>query len=102
MANPSKKKGTQGENEVVQIFRAVGFRHVKRTSPGVNYDVDVIGDHPVQVLATRPDRGRWLATLPLDDLAALMASSDIGGQVEVKRYAKFSLHTIYEKKFGGT
>lgn len=105
VANPPKKKGTGGENEVVAILVSAGLA-ARRTSPGMNYDVYVPGsneDDPFEVLATRPDRGRWLATLPMDDLAELVRfynSVDLAGShpvhIEVKRYRRFSLHTIFE------
>ena len=100
-----KSKGTVGENEVLAILaeaRLVG----KRTSPGVNYDIYVPGraDNPFQILATRPDRGEWLATLRLGDVAELIRyynrEDNYPVEIEVKRYARFALHTIFEKKFG--
>lgn len=107
LANPSKKKGTAGEAEVKAILSQVGLTAL-RTSPGENYDLRIAGrpsNEPFQVLATRPDRGEWLATLRLTDLAELLRyynQGDIyGAEIEVKRYARFSLHTIFNKKFGG-
>jgi hypothetical protein len=58
------------------------------------------------LLATRPDRGQWLITMPLHQFAELMYGSWIrtGSRpaidIEVKRYRRFSLHAIFEKKFG--
>lgn len=107
MSNPSKAKGTGGENEVRDILLEAGHA-ARRTSPGLPYDVFVPGrgtTEPFQVLATRPDRGRWLATVPLEDLAELVryynrGEANYGMQVEVKRYSRFALHTIFESKFG--
>jgi hypothetical protein len=105
----SKQKGTGGENEVVAAFAEANIV-ARRTSPGVNYDIRVDGlldDEAFQVLATRPDRGQWLATLPLKDLVELLrfyehqhAHREYPVEVEVKRYRRFSLHSIYEAKFG--
>jgi hypothetical protein len=103
VANPPKQKGTGGELEVVHSAQALGLA-AERTSPGMNYDVRVHSARDtdvafIDVLATRPDRGRWLATVNMDDLFALMALTRTGGHVEVKRYARFALHSLFEEKF---
>ena len=105
MSNPSKKKGTGGEKEVVDAALATGL-FARRMPPGANYDLyiepryDVImgTNEPIRALATRPDRGQWLVSIPLDDFLRMM---DGVAEVEVKRYARFALHSIYEAKFGG-
>jgi hypothetical protein len=103
MANPSKAKGTKGENEVKAILEGWGYA-VQRTAPGSKYDLRAVpygaeyeDAPPLHVLATRPDRGRWLFTF---DPAELSQGSEYRQWlVEVKRYARFSLHTIFEGKF---
>jgi len=103
MANPSKKKGTAEETAVVRAWQdAVGAQFVRRTSPGTNYDVLVDGNsvcEPIEALVTRPDRGQRLYTLREADFISLVAGSPRPVHIEVKRYARFALHTIFEKKF---
>lgn len=102
MSNPPKKKGTSAETELKARFEAAGFVDAARTSPGLPFDVNVPGRLPRQVgaLATRPDRGRWLVTITLDDFLDLLRYRGYGARVESKRYARFALHSIFEKKFG--
>lgn len=114
MANPSKAKGTLGENEVRDAL-ALERVFVTRTSPSVPWDLQrppgKQGAYDLEALATRPDRGEWLVTLRLSDFGRLVAESDevrdiessprLGLHVEVKRYARFALHSIWNKKFGG-
>lgn len=112
MANPSKKKGTGGETELLRLLADEGLAFV-RTPPTTTYDLtnEVPGRlelTPLEVLATRPDRGQWLVTMRLEDFAHLLRQSDANydgvweTHVEVKRYARFALHTIFESKFGRT
>ena len=54
----------------------------------------------MEALATRPDRGRWLITIPIEDYLTLLGPSEYGADVEVKRYARFAIHAIYEDTFG--
>jgi hypothetical protein len=112
MANPSKKKGTAAENEVIKGLEDSGMTF-KRTLPGTPWDVernryegrDDSGDRWMFVLATRPDYGRWLVTTSLEDFAWLLrnlkddAFYPVSPKIEVKRYARFSLHRIWEEKF---
>lgn len=106
MANPPKQKGTGGEREVKVEAEARGFT-VDRMPPSSNFDLRV-HPHPLAPasaghldgLATRPDHGRWLVTIPLGTLLELMEVSGYRGHIEVKRYKRFSLHTIFEGKFG--
>lgn len=105
MANPPKQKGTGGERELVMAFSAAGF-YPKRTSPGLEYDIDVpsaphMGGRQVDALATRPDRGRWLVTITLPEFLDLLGYRGYGARVESKRYHRFSLHSLFEGKFGG-
>jgi hypothetical protein len=53
---------------------------------------------PVNVLATRPDRGRTLISITLDDLFRIIPMNTL--HIEAKRYKRFALHTLYEEKFG--
>jgi len=110
MANPPKQKGTAGETELLLELLGRGI-NVRRTAPTLPFDLERVGrfgDNGLNVLATRPDRGRWLLTIDLDTFASLVLLADkalgFEGQlnIEVKRYAKFALHTIYESKFGRT
>ena len=105
MANPSKKKGTGGETELLRLLAAEGLTFV-RTPPGTNYDLtnqnpDILELQPLEVLATRPDHGEWLVTLRLADFIVLLQERELWEtHIEVKRYARFALHTIWNAKFG--
>lgn len=109
MANPPKQKGTRGETELQRLLDEYGIE-VTRTSPGASWDLErpaEDGYESLDALAIRPDRGRWLVTVDLDTFAYLVDLADdfsrakLGLRIEVKRYARSSLHTTYEKKFGG-
>ena len=110
MANPSKAKGTGGETELLRALETYGLDGLRRTSPGQLFDIERDGHNPVEALATRPDHGQWLVTVKLDDFAEMYAALDqdsqdewrrwVGLRIEVKRYKRFSLHTIFEGKFG--
>lgn len=106
MANPPKQKGTGGETELRQRLEEMGVI-VHRTSAGSTYDLDR-GNKPDghKVLATRPDRGRWLVTITAEDWASLVNTADqfydiadLPIHIEVKRYKRFALHSLYEEKF---
>lgn len=104
-----RQKGTGGEREVLNTLKAFGFPAVRNpaaalwdiTSPSYMTE---LGAEPLEVLATRPDRGRWLATVDLVSLTSWLSQLEDRPElrVEVKRYARFSLHSIYEKKFGAS
>lgn len=100
MANPPKKKGTGYETEVVSRGKDFGL-DIFRTSPGMPYDVEVRGNtgRIIEALTARADRGRSLVLIPLDDLFHMLAEHGDGAHIECKRYARVSLHTIYERKF---
>jgi len=53
----------------------------------------------LDVLATRPDGGRSLVVLTLEDLMTLLGPSGRGAHVECKRFHAFAHHTIFEGKF---
>lgn len=105
MANASKQKGTAGETELLRLLELEGM---VRTAPTLPFDLCRPGwNPPIEVLATRPDRGQWLITLTLSDFKRLMLTLDAAAEpfvtevhVEVKRYRRFSLHTIFNSKFG--
>lgn len=115
MANPPKKKGTGFEAELekalVEFIVSTGAADqllaedaVHRQPAGAPYDILVYGadGHVVEALATRPDRGQTLVTLRLQDFLEMwyagMYPPDL--HIEAKRYSRFSLHSIFEKKFG--
>lgn len=105
MANPPKKKGTGAETELKSKLNAEGIE-VHRTSPGMLYDLERPGDkdvEPIEALATRPDKGRWLVSVDLDDFMYMVnfLAPYIPLHIEVKRYKQFAHHRIYEEKFGG-
>ena len=104
MANPPRKKGTKGEVELKKELGNLGVE-VQRTSAGKAFDLVHTGDpgeEPLEILATRPDNGQWLLTMNLEDFAWMVnyLSPGIPLHIEVKRYSRFSMHTIWEKKFG--
>lgn len=108
----SKQKGTGGETELRKLLEDYGLLFV-RTPASSDYDLtnarpDRMELEPLEVLATRPDRGEWLMTMRLEDFAMLLEATAanpwspgvIETHIEVKRYARFALHTIWNKKFG--
>jgi hypothetical protein len=106
MANPSKQKGTAEETAVVTALNeGYGMPAARRTPASSTYDIIVEGDFrddPIDVLVTRPDRGERLYTLREKDFISLTIDDERVMHIEVKRYARFALHTIFEKKFGGS
>jgi hypothetical protein len=115
MANPSKKKGTGGETELLRLLEIKGMVRTPPASPwdlerpellpDLDWqpaDVTIVPDPPLNALATRPDNGKWLVTVDLDTFRELVRRSFWTGpiRVEVKRYARFALHGIWAKKFG--
>ena|SRR6185295_1970350 len=109
MANPSKQKGTAAETEIVRMLAARGIVGV-RTPPGSNFDVRVGPgmDGGLDCLWTRPDHGQWLVTIRAQDFLDFVENTvnlfELDSaylNIESKRYTRFSLHAIFEKKFGG-
>jgi hypothetical protein len=102
MANPPKQKGTGGEREVVLELRMRGIDAVREPASAA-WDITVRGStgRTINALATRPDHGRWLVTIPFEDFAHILAEHGDNAHIEVKRYARFALHTIFGKKFPG-
>lgn len=98
MANPPKKKGTAGETELLRVLSLPGL---VRTPPTTSYDLARPGlAPPIEVLATRPDHGEWLMTMRMEDFLHLLGDDECELHIEVKRYARFALHTIWNSKFG--
>ncbi len=74
----SKKKGTAGETELLAELLEL-LPHLRRTPPGSKWDLEHQGDEGAvvfDILATRPDRGRWLVTMSLDSFRDLVG--DLG------------------------
>lgn len=104
MSNPSKQKGTGGETELLRLLEAETGRKFRRTAASSRWDLETADGEsvpagPINILATRPDKGQWLLSMTLFDWTLDFTRAEI--RVEVKRYVRFSLHTIYEMKFGG-
>lgn len=105
MANPAKQKGTGGETELVgELNGRFGPDTFRRSWANAAYDLYRVATEfphlqPVEALATRPDRGRWLVTVDLHDFMDLIEGHKLPVHIEVKRYARFALHTIFEQKF---
>lgn len=94
----SKQKGTGGETELLRLLALPGL---VRTPASSTYDLSrpAVGPWfgpPIQALATRPDRGQWLITLRATDFAELVGETEAPLEIEVKRYRRFSLHSIFE------
>lgn len=103
MSNPSKAKGTAGETAVLRLLDIAGL---VRTPASSLYDLDLptvaeSAQTVIQALATRPDRGEWLITISIEDFKRLVLWSwePLGLNIEVKRYARFSLHSIWNRTF---
>ena len=96
-----RQKGTRGETELKRVLEELFGRAFRRTSPGSAWDLETIDNAydqgPINIVATRPDRGRWLLSMPPDHWQKDPFSQEI--RVEVKRYARFALHKIYEETF---
>ena len=102
MANPPRAKGTAGETELRRLLEELTNRRFRRTSAGCQWDLETMDDvfpkeYPISILATRPDHGRWLVSMPPEQWLLDWRLFPI--RVEVKRYARFALHTIYGSKF---
>lgn len=107
MANPPRAKGTSGERELLRLLQeyipglvrtpassVVDLRRPFQQEGGIEV--------ALEVLATRPDKGQWLLTMNVEDFLHLWEHAEIPDRldIEVKRYARFSLHSIFEGKFG--
>ena len=100
MSNPPKQKGTAFEREVLLAAEASGLK-VRRTPAGWPWDLEVEGStgHVIEALVTRPDRGKALATVRLDDLFHVLREHGDPANIECKRYARFVIHTIFNDTF---
>ena len=101
MANPSKAKGTGGETELMRLLNKHGW-NFRRTSAGCVWDLEQEGKNThmvaIDILATRPDNGEWLFTTDLTGIGlGIIATAPV--RIEVKRYRRFALHTIWVSKF---
>jgi Holliday junction resolvase len=99
MANPTKQKGTGGEREFKRLLESYGL-DVDRMPASAKFDLRVNGStgRRILCLATRPDRGKWLVTLTGDDFAHLLAEHGDRAFVEVKRWAAFPHHTLWQNE----
>ena len=101
MTSPrSKIKGTGGERQLRAILEDLFHRRFRKTGAGEPWDLETADgedDDPIRVVATRPDRGFWLVTMRPVDWYRNHEEHQI--QVEVKRWARFAHHTIYEETF---
>lgn len=109
MSASQRRKGADGELEVVEMVCAHGWHgahrnfdsgsagggDIARGPAGVVFEVkrhggrldlpaawrqatDPAGEHDLPVVAHRRDRGPWLATVPLDELLALLQLRESG------------------------
>jgi hypothetical protein len=109
VSNPPKQKGTGGETELLRLLeQRFPLRRWRKCENGHPWDIETVDEYPdgvgtgnvIRILATRPDRGQWLLSMPL--IAYAMGDADVDPiQVEVKRHARFAHHSIFESKFGG-
>ena len=109
MSNPSRQKGTSEETRIVRAWNQYWGRDVARRNPAsATFDITVEGNVPIhpplEVLATRADRGQCLYTLRELDFMHLFANYEFAEHtpvhIEAKRYKRFSLHSIFREKFG--
>ena len=101
MSSKAKAKGTRAETELLRRLNAAGFA-LRRREAGAEADLrqdGTPGAKEHKVLATRPDHGQWLFTIDMPTFVAVFSRED-SLDIEVKRYSRFALHTIYERKFG--
>jgi len=111
VSNPSRQKGTSEETRIVRAWNQyfdAGHDVARRNPAAAPFDVTVevgVPIHPpIQVLATRADRGECLYTLRELDFMHLFGNYefhvDTPVHIEAKRYKRFSLHSIFREKFG--
>jgi hypothetical protein len=114
MANPARQKGTGGETELLRLLASLGVE-VHRMPAASRWDLDR-GNKPEghSVLATRPDRGRWLVTMTVEAWADLVKVADryyslddgiaegtLPLHIEVKRRKTLAHHTLFEQEVDG-
>jgi hypothetical protein len=99
----SRQKGTGGEREVLKLVQGVR-PNARRTPPGSQFDIESQGTgilSPIKVLATRPDRGRWLAVIDLEQFLEVLELDTLRPLlVECKRRKTYSHHTMFETETG--
>ena len=100
MANPSKQKGTKFETDIVNRGKDYGL-DIRRMPASARYDIFVRSGtgRTIEALVTRPDYGKALATIRLDDLFHLLVAHGDGAHIEAKRLAKVAIHSIFDDKF---
>ena len=101
MANPPKAKGTRFETEIVNRAKDYGLDAVREPA-SARWDVTVRGStgRTIEALATRPDYGFPLVSIPLADFLHLLAAHGDSAHIECKRYKKMAHHSLYANKFG--
>jgi hypothetical protein len=109
MSSPSKQKGTAGETSLLRALVPY-IPTLHRTAASSKVDLESTGTGSVfRLLATRPDRGQWLISMPLEEFMEVWSSAYEEGRhfhlmppvaIEAKRYARFAHHNIFESKFG--
>ena len=67
----------------------------------MTYDIRVNGStgRTIQALATRPDYGLALVSIPPRDFFHLLRSHGDNAQIEAKRYKAFAHHTIFQETY---
>jgi len=108
MSNPPRQKGTSYETELVNQWNACfgDSNPMVRNPASATFDLTKpgYGREPLEILATRPDRGQSLVTMRWTDFMSLFGSFTFERStpvhVEAKRYKRFSLHSIFEETFG--
>ncbi len=65
MSNPSKAKGTHGENEIVALLHAVGLEDAHRSEAGKqSWDIRGVGDWIIEVkYRKRWDLFKWIRAI---------------------------------------
>lgn len=104
MSNPPRAKGTGAETE---LLRKLDIESLVRAPASSVIDLKREGwDPSVRALATRPNRGQWLFTIDLPTFRHYVELFDQEKdpfehriEIEVKRYARFAHHSLYEGKF---
>lgn len=101
MSNPSKKKGTGFETDIVNRGLDYGL-DIFRKEAGNRYDIEVRGStgRTIEALVARADRGKALVTIRLDDFFHILQEHGDNAHIEAKRLARVALHSIFEEKFG--
>ena len=96
----SRAKGTRLESDIRNAGLDLGL-DISREPMGARWDLTVRGStgRTIEALATRPDFGKTLVSIPLADFLHLLVSHGDSARIECKRYAKFAHHSIYTDTF---